>query len=244
MTVFFPEATPVHLNIKLSVVNAIAAQAAPEVADEVKAGTSLDLSCFVRGWNPEISTNSGSAPDRLCSSLNLPQEGKTQLSAIPIAYVYDPQAATSTDDNKARLKLVQGTELFVVVRKGLPYTTDWAATQYVETWKVRCDPGREADGGRGHHARQHQGRAVRGSKSRDSFRSATRHFGRMDWSCSQSPAYVFTVLQSYELGHPAHFSCASMSMCMPWAACWWHTSNATRRHAYGAHAQPQSGHRH
>lgn len=138
MTVFFPEATPVHLNIKLSVVNAIAAQAAPEVADEVKAGTSLDLSCFVRGWNPEISTNSGSAPDRLCSSLNLPQEGKTQLSAIPIAYVYDPQAATSTDDNKARLKLVQGTELFVVVRKGLPYTTDWAATQYVETWKVRC----------------------------------------------------------------------------------------------------------
>lgn len=71
---------------------------------------------------------------------------------------------------------------------------------------------------------------------------ATRHFGRMDWSCSQSPAYVFTVLQSYELGHPAHFSCASMSMCMPWAACWWHTSNATRRHAYGAHAQPQSGH--
>ena len=72
--------------------------------------------------------------------------------------------------------------------------------------------------------------------------SATRHFGRMDWSCSQSPAYVFTMLQSYELGHPAHFSCASMSMCMPWAACWWHTSNATRRHAYGAHAQPQSGH--
>lgn len=138
MTVIFPEATPVHLNLKVAVVDAVAALAAPDLSTEIGAGTTLDVSCFVRAWNPEISTNSGQAPDRLCSSLSLPIEGKTQMNAIPLSYVYDPQAATSTDDNKARLKLVQGTEFFVVVRKGLPYTTAFAATQYSEVWKVRC----------------------------------------------------------------------------------------------------------
>lgn len=138
MTVLFPEATPVHLNLKVVVANTITTSTAPATATEINAGTSLDVSCFIRAWNPEISTNSGSAPDRLCTSLTLPIEGKTQLSAISLAYVYDPQEATSTDNNKARLKLTQGTEFFIVARKGLPYTTAFAAGQFTEVWKVRC----------------------------------------------------------------------------------------------------------
>lgn len=138
MTVLFPEATPVHLNLKVVVANTVASSAAPSLATEINAGTSLDVSCFIRAWNPEISTNSGNAPDRLCTSLSLPIEGKTQLSAISLAYVYDPQAATSTDDNKARLKLAQGTEFYIVARKGLPYTTAFVAAQFSEVWKVRC----------------------------------------------------------------------------------------------------------
>lgn len=139
MSVLFPEATPVLGNLKVVVADAVADLTAPKIATEIEAATSLDISCFIRAWNLDISTNSGSAPDRLCTTLTLPQEGRTQLGAISISYVYDPQAATSTDDNKARLKLVQGTEFFAVYRKGLPYTTAWAATsQYTEAVKFRC----------------------------------------------------------------------------------------------------------
>lgn len=138
MTVIFPEATSVLGNLKVAVVDTVASLAAPGLAAEIAAGTTLDVSCFIRNWNPDIQTNTGSAPTRACTTLVLPIEGQTQLAGIPIAYVYDPAAATSTDDNKARLKLAQGSEFVVVVRKGLPYTTAWAAGQFVESFKVRC----------------------------------------------------------------------------------------------------------
>lgn len=137
MTVLFPEATSVLGNLKVVVVDAIADMAAPKVATEINAATSLDISCFVRGWNPEITTNTGTAPSRLCTTLDLPQEGKTSIAAVAANYVYDPQAADSTADNKAKAKLVKGYEGFVVVRKGLPFDVAFAAGQKTEVWKIR-----------------------------------------------------------------------------------------------------------
>ncbi len=138
MTVLYPEATPLNGTVKVAVLNTVANLAAPDLSDEIGAVSTLDISCFIRDWNPAFETGEGQAPKRLCTTLVLPVEGNTTLSAIPLAYVYDPQAATSTDDNKARLKLTQGSEFYIVVRKGLPYTTAFAASQYVETIKVRC----------------------------------------------------------------------------------------------------------
>lgn len=139
MTLIYPEATTVQGNTKIQVVASIASLAAPDLSAEINAGASLDISCFIRDWNPELNSNSGNAPARLCTTVQLPVEGNTQFSPIEVRYTYDPQAATSTDDNKARLLLARGTEFYLVVRKGLDaQTVDWTAAQYVEVWKIRC----------------------------------------------------------------------------------------------------------
>lgn len=139
MSIIYPEATTVQGNTKIQVVASIASLSAPSLASEINDSGSLDISCFVRDWNPELQSNQGNAPARLCTTVQLPVEGNTQFSPIEIRYVYDPQAATSTNDNKARALLTRGTEFYFVVRKGLDaQNTDWAASQYVEVWKVRC----------------------------------------------------------------------------------------------------------
>ena len=139
MTVIYPEATTVQGNTKIQVVASIASLSAPDLSSEINAVGSLDISCFIRDWNPELQSNQGNAPSRLCTTIQLPVEGNTQFNPIEIRYVYDPQAATSTDDNKARALLTRGSEFYFVVRKGLDaQATAWAASQYVEVWKVRC----------------------------------------------------------------------------------------------------------
>lgn len=139
MTVIYPEATPVQGNTKVQAVLSIADTSAPSLASEINAASSVDLSCFLRDWNPEITNNSGTSPARLCTTVQLPVEGNTQFQPIEVRYVYDPQAADSTDDNKALALLVRGTEFYAVVRKGLDaQNTDWATTQHVEVWRFRC----------------------------------------------------------------------------------------------------------
>lgn len=139
MSILYPEATPVQGNTKIQVVASIATLTAPSLASEINATGSLDISCFVRDWNPELNSNQGNAPARLCTTVQLPVEGNTQFNPIEIRYVYDPQAATTTNDNKARALLAKGTEFYFVIRKGLDaQATAWAASQYVEVWEVRC----------------------------------------------------------------------------------------------------------
>jgi hypothetical protein len=139
MTIIYPEATSVQGNTKIQVVASIASTSAPSLATEINDAASLDISCFVRDWNPELNSNQGNAPSRLCTTVQLPVEGNTQFSPIELRYVYDPQAATSTNDNKARALLTKGSEFYFVVRKGLDaQSTDWAASQYAEVWKIRC----------------------------------------------------------------------------------------------------------
>lgn len=139
MTVIYPEATPVQGNTKVQAVLSIANTAAPDLSSEILAVTSVDLSCFLRDWNPEITNNSGSAPARLCTTVQLPVEGNTQFQPIEIRYVYDPQTDDTTDENKAKALLVRGTEFYAVVRKGLDaQNTDWAIGQRAEVWKFRA----------------------------------------------------------------------------------------------------------
>lgn len=139
MSILYPEATPVQGNTKIQVVASIATLTAPSLASEIHATGSLDISCFIRDWNPELNSNQGNAPARLCTTVQLPVEGNTQFNPIEIRYVYDPQAATTTADNKARALLTKGSEFYFVIRKGLDaQATDWAASQYAEVWKVRC----------------------------------------------------------------------------------------------------------
>lgn len=138
MTVITPEASTVSGNTKVAFLAAVAVQTAVDLSSEIGAVTTLDVSMFVRDWDPQISTNEGSAPPRLGTTAQMPVEGYSQFSAVDLRYVYDPQAATSTDDNKARLLLAQNSEHFVIVRKGIAFTTAFAVGQYYELWKVRA----------------------------------------------------------------------------------------------------------
>lgn len=139
MTVYYPTATNVQGMTKIQGVASIADMEAPDLSSEISAVGSVDLSCYLDDWNVEIQQNEGSAPARLCTTVQLPVPGNTQFSAVPITYVYDPQAASSTNDNKAKALLSEGSIVYFVVRKGLDAdSVDWAAGQYVEVYKVRC----------------------------------------------------------------------------------------------------------
>lgn len=137
MTVIYPEATNVQGNQKIFATASVAVLTAPDLSTELIA-PGLDISCFIRDFNPEVQHNEGNAPARNCTTVQLPVEGNVQFNAIELRYVYDPQAATSTDDNKARALFIRGTEFYFVVRKGLDaQNTAFAAAQYVEVWKFR-----------------------------------------------------------------------------------------------------------
>jgi hypothetical protein len=139
MTVIYPEATPAQGNTKVAAVATVASPAAPDLSSELGAAGTLDLSCFLRDWNPELTTNSGTAPPRLCTTAQLPQEGRTQFNAIEIRYVYDPQGDNTVDENKAKALLVQGFEFYAVVRKGLNARDDaFTAGERVEVWRMRA----------------------------------------------------------------------------------------------------------
>lgn len=138
MTVLYPEAVKFQGNVAVKAVLSIADVAAPKLATEINAVTSVDLSCYLRDFAPPITLNSGTAPARLCTTIQLPSEGNAEYGALPLRYVYDPKTAPTTDGNKALATLAPGASIFFVVRKGLDARgAVWAATQRVEVWQGR-----------------------------------------------------------------------------------------------------------
>ena len=138
-TVVYPEATPVKGNTSVLLLPAVAVLAAVDLSTEIGGAGSLNLSCFIRDWNPEIQSNTGSAPARLCTVVSLPVEGTTQFNPIEVRYVYDPQADDTTDDNKGKAFLVRGTEFYALVRKGFDaQLTAFAVGHRYELWKFRA----------------------------------------------------------------------------------------------------------
>jgi hypothetical protein len=139
MTVIYPEATPVQGNTSLLLMPTVADLDSVSLATEVNGASAVNVSCFVRDFNPELQSNTGNAPARLCTVVQLPVEGLTQFSPIEVRYVYDPQAADSTNDNKAKAFLTRGTEFYALVRKGFDaQNTAFAAGQRYELWKFRA----------------------------------------------------------------------------------------------------------
>jgi hypothetical protein len=133
-----PDATPVQGNIRAQLVLDITSLVAPSLATEINDASSLDVTYFLRDFNPQIQRNNGNAPARLGTTIQLPVEGNTQLNALEVRYIYDPQGAPSADENKLLAALPRGTEFYLVVRKGLDGDTAWAASQYVEVWRFRA----------------------------------------------------------------------------------------------------------
>lgn len=143
--IIYPEATPVQGNRSLVLLADVADPDSVSLATEINDETSLNISCFVRDFNPELQSNSGSAPPRLCTVVQLPVEGLTQFSAIEQRYVYDPQGDNTTDDNKAKAFLARGTEFYALDRRGLDaQATAFAVGQRYKLWRFRA--GRQNEG--------------------------------------------------------------------------------------------------
>lgn len=129
MTVVYPEGTPTLGNTKVTVAVAVANLAAPKLATEILAATSVDISCYLypAGWAPTATTNKGTKPARLCSTNQLEQFNRTSFGFSALQYVHNPQAADVAVGNEARKLLVEGAKLYFIERQGLDAdTVAWA----------------------------------------------------------------------------------------------------------------------
>lgn len=135
MSIVYPEGVSVLGNIKVNAVTTIADLAAPKVATEVKAVTSVELSCALmsNGWMPTTTQGKSTKPRRLCSTSDTEQLSPATHSIGTLLYsVGDPQ---SPNTSIAAL-LVEGAKVYLVERLGLDADTDWASTQKVRTHYV------------------------------------------------------------------------------------------------------------
>lgn len=120
MTVVFPEGTPTLGATKVQAVVSIAAPAAPKLATEINAATSVEISCYLmaNGWNPDASTAKGTKAPRLCSKTQQEQLNRTTWTIPDLMYTYDPQGADSAPGNEAKELLVEGARIHFLERRG------------------------------------------------------------------------------------------------------------------------------
>lgn len=143
MTVVYPEGTPTLGNTKVQGVVTIADATAPKLATEIKAATSVEISCalLAAGWSPEASTAKGERARRLCSKKGQETLNTTTYTLGALQYVHDPQADDSAVGNEAREVLVEGTKIHLLERQGLDAEeVDWAVSQHTVDHYVELGP--------------------------------------------------------------------------------------------------------
>lgn len=130
-----PAATPSDGFFKLQWVTGIAVTTVPKVATEIKAASSLDLTCYLKEpWG--ASTSVETVEDwRAClrTVLATPGTSKTELQDLTITHKVQVPADVA---NKAYAALAPGTQGYLVARYGLDVDTDWAAAQIVDVFPV------------------------------------------------------------------------------------------------------------
>lgn len=142
MTVVFPVATKSLGNTSVVAVATIANTSAPSLATEINASTSVNGSCYLYADMVATGeTNKGTAPTRACEKTEREEFGRTKYSISDIQYVYDPQAADTTDENLFKAAMAPDTELYIVERVGLDsQTSALAVGQKVNVHHVRVGP--------------------------------------------------------------------------------------------------------
>lgn len=125
-------------SIRVWFVPTLANPAAPSVATEINAGTTIDLTCYLtNGFAPDASIAT-ITDDRLCLAQVLEGRGITTWSIEEIQYIWDPQNPASLS-NKAYAGLVEGGTGYFVVRHGMSVDTAAAAAQKV--WVIPVEFG-------------------------------------------------------------------------------------------------------
>lgn len=140
MSLVIPPGVAADGAVKVQFVTAIADLAAPKVATEVKAVSSVEASCLLTkdGFTPGAETSSAS-DERLCSKQLFEDYGTVTYTIDVLTYIYDVQNPSSAS-NKLYAAMPEGTTGFLVVRWGLDADVDWAAAQIVDVYPVKLGP--------------------------------------------------------------------------------------------------------
>lgn len=133
--------TPFDGNMTVWLVPTIANPAAPTAA-EITAG--VDISCYLTpdGYAP-TAEQATITDDRLCSTETFGQPGRKTRS-LTLTGIDNTNSTHEAEFNALVDTLVEGTEMFVVRRRGIPYETAVAATtQKVSVLPIK--PGMKQD---------------------------------------------------------------------------------------------------
>jgi hypothetical protein len=125
--IYEPIATKTQGADKITFMTTVADPAAPSLATEVNATSSVEGTLAMYGsWDAPVNVNTGNAPTRVGTTVQLPQEGNAQRQVIPVAYPVDPSADKTDPNNKLWALLAEGAEVYVFVRRGVDKDTDFA----------------------------------------------------------------------------------------------------------------------
>lgn len=130
-----PAATPSDGYFKLQFVTTIDTTTAPKVATEIKAASSVELTCYLKEpWGAMTAVES--VEDwRAClrNVLATPGTSKTELQDLIVTHKVQVPADVA---NKAYAALAPLTQGYLVARYGIDVDTDWAAAQIVDVFPV------------------------------------------------------------------------------------------------------------
>jgi hypothetical protein len=132
--------TPFDGNMAVWIVPAIANPAAPTVA-EIAAG--VDISCYLTpdGFAP-TAEQATITDDRLCSTETFGRPGR-KSRGLSLTGIDNTNSEHETEFNELVEALVEGTDMFAVRRRGIPYDTAVAADQKVTVLPIT--PGGKQD---------------------------------------------------------------------------------------------------
>jgi hypothetical protein len=132
--------TPYDGNMAVWLVPTIANTAAPTVA-EITAG--VDISCYLTpdGYAP-TAEQATITDDRLCSTETFGQPGR-KTRGLALTGIDNTNSTNEALFNDLVDTLVEGTVMYVVRRRGLPYETAIAAAQQVSVLPIK--PGMKQD---------------------------------------------------------------------------------------------------
>lgn len=132
-----PPSIPVDGNLLVLTAPAIADIDNPTLA-EVQAASVKEITCYLQDSKVGVSKEQGTIPDRrMCMTTALQVPGQGTATADDITYVYDPQAPAGDPMNVAYDARPEGSLVYDLVRRGLPYDTPLAAGQVFEVQVVR-----------------------------------------------------------------------------------------------------------
>lgn len=121
--------------VSLKWVATLANPAAPSLATEINAATSVQLECLLtEAFSPDATVEKAQLR-RMCSRQVRERNGRVTRTVADLVGVYDPQDLAAPV-SKAYVALEPGAQGFLVVRWGVHVDTPWAAADLVDVYPV------------------------------------------------------------------------------------------------------------